>query len=856
MKRILFLLTTLCLVARAMATDFIVGTGTMSSYAYPYYNYYKYSTEEFIYTPDEIPAGIINAISFYVASTGSLSSTIKIYLGHTDIENPTGYILPTDLTCVYSGTRTIGSAAGWEKISFSKEFIYNGKQDLVVVITKSSTSSNSSLKYRYTSNHITGCYRTSNSATDYASYSNTSGFSTTYNRPNTRFSYSTYVNNINKNYDFSAESCYYNIVSLSDLTCELTYGHGYLQEEMTIPGNVEFNGRTMTVKGINEHCITLNTMLRTCTLPESLETIGSNAFLLCTNLQSLDIPQGVTAIPDSMSFDCRSLSSLSLGENTVSIGKYAFYNCSSLKKLELPATIASIGDNAFLNCTSISELTIGDSRETLQLGKKGSYGAFYGLPIEKLYIGKNMSYEAAPFENNTKLKELTIGHNVTEFPDPTLATRTTLTELSIGDGLKEIPSFNSCTSLKKLTLGEGLEHIPSFIACEQIDTIYLRSMTPQAAEEFTNKIYVNCVLKVPAGSLAAYKSADVWKNFWLISEHDAHPGNDQTPKIEIDRSTLELRKGATATLTARLLPENVQSTEVQWESDNATVVSVSQDGVLTAIEEGVANIIARTTDGNNYSDTCVVTVKPPFDLGDVNDDGNINVADVNGVVNFILDTNTQGLLFKAADINDDNRILVDDLSDIISMVMNGPAANTEKERAASRAYRKSDNEILISQGEACNEIWISLADNDKEYSGLQFDITIPDGYIIDKIVSPDNEDIQVVWNNVSNNKTRIMLYSMSNSQVCTAAAPLGIELHKTGHNTDNRITIDNAIASDHYAKAVSLPATQYLYSEVTSISQTTNDNPDDSNIYNVNGQKVLVREKGMLYIYKGKKYIH
>ena len=56
-------------------------------------------------------------------------------------------------------------------------------------------------------------------------------------------------------------------------------------------------------------------------------------------------------------------------------------------------------------------------------------------------------------------------------------------------------------------------------------------------------------------------------------------------------------------------------------------------------------------------------------LGDVNNDGLINVADISGVVNFIMGRNTEGLIFKAADINGDGVIRVDDLSGEVNLVL-------------------------------------------------------------------------------------------------------------------------------------------------------------------------------------------
>ena len=860
MKKIFFLFFFFCFMARVMAIDVIVGTGTSSAKSYPYSTYYKYSTEEFLYTSDEIPAGEIEAISFYVSNASSLSATVNIYMGHTNNSSLTSYI-SYGLTCVYSGTRTLGSSTGWEKISLPTKFVYNGIQNLILVVTKSCSNYNGSLTYRYTSGGYGLCRNSDSNSAD-ANYSNTSNFSTTSDRPNTMFSYNTISpSNVSysSKYDFTSDNLFYDIVSLTDLTCELTHGEGYQQNTMTIPNTVDFNGKTLSVVGINHASFLNNTNLTNLQLPAVLQNIKSSSFYLCMNLQSLSIPNGVTIIPDSMAMWCSSLNSLSLGENTTSIGKYSFYKCSSLSKIVLPSTVTAIDDNAFGGCTNVKKLTIGDSNSTLNLGKNGSYGAFYGLPIDTLYIGKNLSYDTsnaqyAPFYSNSTLQQLTIGNQVTEFPDTSLATKTTLTDLYVGDGLKEIPSFNTCVNLKKLTLGAGLTSIPTFVACEQIDTIYLRSTTPQPAEEFTNKIYVNCVLKVPAGSLAAYQSADVWKNFWLISEYDVQSGTDSTPGLRISRSNMQLREGATATLTAKIFPENVLCENVQWKSDNSEIASINQAGVVTAIKEGSAHIIALTTDGTNFSDTCLVTVLSPYDLGDVNDDGSINVADVNGVVNFILDTNTENLIYRAADINKDNRILVDDLSDIITMVMEGATPNQARAKMQTRAAQTYDNYLVITSGEESYDIAVSLAEKVNDFSGLQFDVTLPEGYVMDD-AAVINEDAQLVLNELPNNDIRIMIYSPSNSAICSGDNIISLKLKKITGISNGILVTHSAVATDNKANAYSIGSCQYQLSEATNISSV--DAPMNSNhaIYNLLGQKVNAKNKG-IYIYKGKKFVN
>lgn len=80
--------------------------------------------------------------------------------------------------------------------------------------------------------------------------------------------------------------------------------------------------------------------------------------------------------------------------------------------------------------------------------------------------------------------------------------------------------------------------------------------------------------------------------------------------VDLDKKTLEVEKGATATLKATVTPSNATNKGVNWASDNEKVATVDSKGVVTGVAKGTANIKVGTKDGNKAAQ-CAVTVKEP-----------------------------------------------------------------------------------------------------------------------------------------------------------------------------------------------------------------------------------------------------
>lgn len=151
-----------------------------------------------------------------------------------------------------------------------------------------------------------------------------------------------------------------------------------------------------------------HTKIHSVTIPQSVTSIGKDAFAQCRALQSLTIDDAATSIGDWTFDECYKLTTLSLGEKIKTIGDYAFYDCRILNNVTIPQSVTSIGDHAFGSCYGMDSFTIKDA--TTSIGKYA-------------------------FSDCQSLTTLSLGENIT----------------TIGDD-----AFRSCYKLETITLPAGL----------------------------------------------------------------------------------------------------------------------------------------------------------------------------------------------------------------------------------------------------------------------------------------------------------------------------------------------------------------------------------------------------------------
>ena len=148
-------------------------------------------------------------------------------------------------------------------------------------------------------------------------------------------------------YDFEYEGLYYNILSESERTVEVTHpetdGRPDYYTELTdvvIPETVTFGNAVYTVKAVGASAF-YNSSITSVKIPNTVTRIGGTAFGDSYSLANIEMSNKVDTIMNGAFYSTK-IESIDLGDSLVYIGASAFANCRQLKTINIPSTVEAI----------------------------------------------------------------------------------------------------------------------------------------------------------------------------------------------------------------------------------------------------------------------------------------------------------------------------------------------------------------------------------------------------------------------------------------------------------------------------------------------------------------------------------
>ena len=169
-------------------------------------------------------------------------------------------------------------------------------------------------------------------------------------------------------HDFEVDKMYFNIISSTDLTVEITRKNNINNSyygNLNIPASVTYKNKQFKVEKIGDYAFVGCYDLKSVIIPNTVTVIGRESFLNCSNLKSITIPNSVKRIDPDCFNKCSSLDSITIPDSVEYIGYYAFYGCSSLTSITIPNSVTSIGSRTFDSCKKLKTITIGTGLQQL-----------------------------------------------------------------------------------------------------------------------------------------------------------------------------------------------------------------------------------------------------------------------------------------------------------------------------------------------------------------------------------------------------------------------------------------------------------------------------------------------------------
>ena len=253
-----------------------------------------------------------------------------------------------------------------------------------------------------------------------------------------------------------------------------------------------------SVTSIGEESFLGCSSLTSITIPDSVTSIGKRAFDGCSGLTSITIPKRVTSIEWSVFSGCSSLTSITIPNSVTSIGENAFEDCKSLTSITIPNSVTSIGDCAFADCVSLISITIPNS--VTSIGENAFYGCI-GLGEIKVEKGNSVFHSEGNCLIETESKTLVAGCKNSKIPADGSVTCIgecafdgckSLTSITIPKRVTSIgdSAFTGCRSLTSITIPNSVTSIGggAFAGCESLTSITI----PNSVTSIGGSAFADC----------------------------------------------------------------------------------------------------------------------------------------------------------------------------------------------------------------------------------------------------------------------------------------------------------------------------------------------------------------------------
>lgn len=443
---------------------------------------------------------------------------------------------------------------------------------------------------------------------------------------------------------------------------------------LIIPSSLD--GKKVTA--IGNFAVSGNKTITSVVIPEGVTLIGGNAFSSCVNIKSLSLPQTVSTLGGSCFALCDSLESVDLPDSITSVGDFAFNSCDALTRVKLPSKLEVLSDFMFTGCglTSIE------------------------FPASVKEIGQNT------FAHCNGLTEVDIPANVKLINTGAFSYCENLTNITFHDGLETINAFafSTCKKLMEVTVPDTVSEVVHMSFGYwwddvtwnylHLDGFVLKGYRGSATEAYAIEYDVpfvslgDSILTPPTeppsttqppstappepGTVYTvyFKNTSNFSNVYAYywpkggSGPVAWPGTAMTKvtddvysiQVPVENNMIIFSDKGSSKIGDLDIPGDNYIYDNGWKpyGDTPTETTTTQT-------EPTTSSTTMTTPTTSSSTEPTTSSQPSYQMGDVNGDGDVDIADATILQKYI-NMATVTIQIDVADVNGDGRVDVRDVT--------------------------------------------------------------------------------------------------------------------------------------------------------------------------------------------------
>lgn len=463
-----------------------------------------------------------------------------------------------------------------------------------------------------------------------------------------------------------------------------------------------------------------------------------------------------------------SVTSVKLPSTLKSIGEAAFTGCLKLSNVEWPSTLDSIGDYAFAGCTSLVSVTLPAS---VRVVGKGAFMRCSSLRHLGVKSGSQLQrLEATVLLECPMLTTVSLGPNAQVIGERALA-GTAITQLdlttnkkltTIGDGaFVMMPLTSAALPTSVTTVGDA-----AFLYDKELTQVNLGGQVTElndfllAGTSLDNGLDLNGIQRI--GDYALYNVSTM-------------------SVVELPATMTWLGSHAMAGMTG-MTALTCNATEVPALGDDVWA-GVNQKAIPLTVPAESKELYQVADQWKNF------LYEISWLRGDVNGDGEVNIADVNTLIDIILGGKFDDMTMLRADVNGDSEIGIADINEVQDIIL---SAGSHAPAIIDTDDQLHLDDLELRPGEQ-RSIRVTV-DQASAYSALQCDLMLPQGLSLVEVRSAQGH--KMMTRDMGGATTRLLLYSMDKAPFDEAPVLVVTLSADDALAAESQITVGNIVLAD------------------------------------------------------------